>query len=41
VRNETTGVLYVLDEPSIGLRPSHVDGPLTVMRDVLADGVQR
>ncbi|MDA1362505.1 hypothetical protein O1R50_22980 [Glycomyces luteolus] len=38
VRNETTGVLYVLDEPSIGLHPSNVDGLLAVMRDLLADG---
>ncbi|MBB6032660.1 hypothetical protein [Phytomonospora endophytica] len=38
VRNETTGVLYVLDEPSIGLHPSNVDGLLVVMRDLLADG---
>ncbi|MEU5155678.1 excinuclease ABC subunit UvrA [Glycomyces sp. NPDC021274] len=38
VRNETTGVLYVLDEPSIGLHPSNVDGLITVMRDLLADG---
>jgi len=38
VRNETTGVLYVLDEPSIGLHPSNVDGLLDVMRDLLADG---
>ena len=38
VRNRTTGVLYVLDEPSIGLHPSNVDGLLDVMRDLLADG---
>ncbi|WP_152190242.1 AAA family ATPase [Georgenia satyanarayanai] len=38
VRNRTTGVLYVLDEPSIGLHPSNVDGLLGVMRDLLADG---
>ncbi|MCO1577201.1 excinuclease ABC subunit UvrA [Crossiella sp. SN42] len=38
VRNETTGVLYVLDEPSIGLHPSNVDGLLGVMRDLLEDG---
>ncbi|WP_242642821.1 excinuclease ABC subunit UvrA [Lentzea alba] len=38
VRNETTGVLYVLDEPSIGLHPSNVDGLLGVMRDLLKDG---
>ncbi|WP_340536891.1 excinuclease ABC subunit UvrA [Nocardioides sp. GXZ039] len=38
VRNQTTGVLYVLDEPSIGLHPANVDGLLGVMRDLLADG---
>ena len=38
VRNETTGVLYVLDEPSIGLHPVNVDGLLGVMRDLLRDG---
>ena len=38
VRNRTTGVLYVLDEPSIGLHPSNIDGLLEVMRDLLADG---
>lgn len=38
VRTRTTGVLYVLDEPSIGLHPSDVDGLLAVVRDLLADG---
>ena len=38
VRNRTTGVLYVLDEPSIGLHPSNVDGLLCVMDDLVADG---
>lgn len=38
VRGRTTGVLYVLDEPSIGLHPSNVDGLLGVMDDLLADG---
>lgn len=38
VRNRTTGVLYVLDEPSIGLHPSNIDGLLGVMRDLIADG---
>lgn len=38
VRNETTGVLYVLDEPSIGLHPANVDGLIGVMRDLLAGG---
>ena len=38
VRNRTTGVLYVLDEPSIGLHPSNIDGLLEVMHDLLSDG---
>ena len=38
VRNRTTGVLYVLDEPSIGLHPANVDGLLGVVDDLLADG---
>ena len=38
VRNRTCGVLYVLDEPSIGLHPSNVEGLLGVMDDLLADG---
>lgn len=38
VRGRTTGVLYVLDEPSIGLHPANVDGLLGVMRDLKADG---
>lgn len=38
VRNRTTGVLYVLDEPSIGLHPSNVDGLLNVVDDLLAHG---
>lgn len=38
VRNRTNGVLYVLDEPSIGLHPSNVDGLLGVMDSLLADG---
>lgn len=38
VRNRTTGVLYVLDEPSIGLHPANVDGLLGVIDDLLADG---
>ena len=37
VRNRTTGVLYVLDEPSIGLHPANVEGLLGVMRDLVAD----
>lgn len=38
VRNRTTGILYVLDEPSIGLHPANVDGLLGVMSDLVADG---
>ncbi|MBO6305229.1 MAG: excinuclease ABC subunit UvrA [Selenomonadaceae bacterium] len=38
VRNRTTGVLYVLDEPSIGLHPSNIVGLKGVMRDLIADG---
>lgn len=38
VRNRTTGVLYVLDEPSIGLHPSNLEGLLGVMDDLAADG---
>ena len=38
VRNRTTGVLYVLDEPSIGLHPSNVDGLLSVVDSLIADG---
>lgn len=38
VRNRTTGVLYVLDEPSIGLHPANIDGLTGVMDDLVADG---
>ena len=38
VRNRTTGVLYVLDEPSIGLHPANIEGLRGVMRDLLSDG---
>ena len=38
VRNRTTGVLYVLDEPSIGLHPSNIVGLTEVMNDLVADG---
>ena len=38
VRNRTTGVLYVLDEPSIGLHPSNIEGLTGVMEDLAADG---
>ncbi len=38
VRNRTTGVLYVLDEPSIGLHPANLEGLTRVMEDLAADG---
>ena len=38
VRNRTTGVLYVLDEPSIGLHPANIVGLAGVMKDLIADG---
>ena len=38
VRNETTGVLYVLDEPSIGLHPANVEGLMHLVQRLIADG---
>ena len=38
VRNRTTGVLFVLDEPSIGLHPANMEGLTGVMNDLLSDG---
>ena len=38
VRNRTTGVLYVLDEPSIGLHPANIVGLSGVMHDLVRDG---
>ncbi len=38
VRNETTGVLYVLDEPSIGLHPSNIEGLMEVVNSLIEDG---
>lgn len=38
IRNQTTGVLYVLDEPSIGLHPSNVDGLIHVMNELIENG---
>ncbi|WP_130873265.1 excinuclease ABC subunit UvrA [[Pseudopropionibacterium] massiliense] len=38
VRNRTTGVLYILDEPSIGLHPANLAGLTGLVRDLLADG---
>ena len=38
VRNRTTGVLYVLDEPSIGLHPANVDGLINLVRQLINDG---
>lgn len=38
VRNRTSGILYVLDEPSIGLHPSNIVGLVGVIRDLVQDG---
>ena len=38
VRNRTTGVIYVLDEPSIGLHPDNINGLVGIMKDLTADG---
>ncbi len=38
VRNRTTGVLYVLDEPSIGLHPANIDGLIAMIRELIKDG---
>lgn len=38
VRNRTTGILYVLDEPSIGLHPANISGLKGVMHDLIDDG---
>lgn len=38
LRNRTTGVLYVLDEPSIGLHPDNVEGLISVIRRLVEDG---
>lgn len=38
VRNRTTGVMYILDEPSIGLHPHNIVGLTSVMHDLVADG---
>lgn len=38
VRNRTTGVLYVLDEPSIGLHPANLQGLAAVLQDLVGDG---
>ena len=38
VRNRTTGVMYVLDEPTIGLHPANIEGVTGVMEDLIADG---
>lgn len=38
VRNHTTGILYVLDEPSIGLHPANIAGLTALMRDLIANG---
>ncbi len=38
LRSRTTGVLYVLDEPSIGLHPNNVDGLINVIKRLVEDG---
>ncbi|WP_295608983.1 ATP-binding cassette domain-containing protein [uncultured Methanobrevibacter sp.] len=38
LKNHTTGVLYVLDEPSIGLHPNNVEGLISVIRRLIEDG---
>ncbi|MBO7719551.1 MAG: excinuclease ABC subunit UvrA, partial [Methanosphaera sp.] len=38
VRNQTTGILYVLDEPSIGLHPANIDGLIKLVRRLNDDG---
>lgn len=38
LKNETTGVLYVLDEPSIGLHPGNIEGLLNVFKNLLSQG---
>ena len=38
VRNRTTGVLYVLDEPSIGMHPANIEALKHVMRELVVDG---
>ena len=38
LRNHTTGVLYVLDEPSIGLHPNNVEGLISVIKRLIDDG---
>ena len=38
LRNHTTGVLYVLDEPSIGLHPNNVEGLISVIKQLIDDG---
>ena len=38
IRNRTTGVMYVLDEPSIGLHPSNLDGMMAIVGDLVEHG---
>lgn len=38
LRTETTGVLYILDEPSIGLHPDNIKGLLRVFRELVEQG---
>lgn len=38
LRTQTTGVLYILDEPSIGLHPDNITGLLNVFRELVQQG---
>ncbi|MCH5463953.1 excinuclease ABC subunit UvrA [Levilactobacillus tujiorum] len=38
LRSATTGVLYVLDEPSVGLHPANVTGLIKAFRGLVAQG---
>lgn len=38
LRTQTTGVLYILDEPSIGLHPDNITGLLNVFKELVAQG---
>ena len=38
LRTQTTGVLYVLDEPSIGLHPDNINGLLHVFHELVEQG---
>lgn len=38
IRNQMTGVLYVLDEPSVGLHPANVTGLIKILRELVQLG---